>query len=50
MRIINLGPWVFNIEGKSQFDEHKVGKWMYFSRIKKEWQGYAKLQWSRELF
>lgn len=30
MRIINLGPWVFYIEGKPQFDEHKVGKWMYF--------------------
>ena len=24
MRIINLGPWVFYIEGKPQFDEHKV--------------------------
>lgn len=30
MRIINLGPWVFYIEGKPGFDNHKVGKWMYF--------------------
>ena len=37
MRIINLGPWVFCIEGKPQFEGHKVGKWMYFSRIKREW-------------
>lgn len=49
MRIVNLRPWVFYIEGKPQFDEHKVGKWMYFSRIKRVWQGFAKLQWSMEV-
>ncbi len=30
MQILNLGPWVFYIEGKPEFDRHKVGKWMYF--------------------
>lgn len=50
MRIINLGPWVFYIEGKPQFDEHKVGKWMCFFKDKREWQGFAKPQWIRELF
>lgn len=30
MQVLNLGPWVFYIEGKPEFDSHKVGKWMYF--------------------
>ena len=50
MRIINLGPWVFYIEGKPQFEEHKVGKWMYFFKDKERVAGFAKLQWSRGLF
>ena len=42
MRIINLGPWVFYIEGKPQFDEHKVGKWMYFFKDKESMAGLCK--------
>ncbi len=42
MRIINLGPWVFYIEGKPQFDEHKVGKWMYFFKDKERVAGLCK--------
>ncbi|MDE7322533.1 MAG: hypothetical protein K2N73_07320 [Lachnospiraceae bacterium] len=42
MKIINLGPWVFYIEGKSQFDEHKVGKWMYFFKDKERVAGLCK--------
>lgn len=30
MEVINYGPWVYYIEGRPIFDEHKVGKWMYF--------------------
>ena len=42
MRIINLGPQVFYIEGKHQFDEHKVGKWMYFFKDKERVAGLCK--------
>jgi len=42
MRIINLGPLVFYIEGKPQFDEHKVGKWMYFFKDKERVAGLCK--------
>ncbi len=39
MRIINLGPWVFYIEGKPQFDEHK---WMYFFKDTERVAGLCK--------
>ncbi len=42
MRIVSLGSWVFYIEGKPQFDEHKVGKWMYFFKDKERAAGLCK--------
>lgn len=30
MEIINLGGWIFYINGEPNFDNNKVGKWMYF--------------------
>lgn len=30
MQVLNLGPWVFYIEDKPEFDSHKVEKRIYF--------------------
>lgn len=49
MRIINLGPWVFYIEESLSLTSIRRESGFIFSRIKKEWQDFAKLQWSREL-
>ena len=37
-KVIN-SPWVFYLDGNPEFDDHKVGKWMYFFNDRKRVAG-----------